>query len=353
MNSVITGTGSYIPTVTKTNADFNNERFYSASNEPFDAKNSVIIEKFKAITGIEERRYVTDDLLASDIAAIAAQKAINDSGIDPETLDYIILGQNFGDIKKGTIQTDILPSLATRVKHLLKIKNPNCVAYDVVFGCPGWVEGVIQAHTYIRAGLAKKCLIIGAETLSRVLDMHDRDSMIYSDGAGACILEFNANDKSGIMSHATQSHTFDEANYLFMGKSNIPDTDPKIRYIKMHGRKIYEYALNNVPLAMKTALDKSGASINEVKKVLIHQANEKMDEAIIKRFFRLYKTPVPERIMPMSIHKLGNSSVATVPTLLDLVAKGQLENHKVQKGDVIILASVGAGMNINAIVYKY
>ena len=121
----------------------------------------------------------------------------------------------------------------------------------------------------------------------------------------------------------------------------------------MHGRKIYEFALNNVPQAMKSALDKSGIEIDEVKKIFIHQANEKMDEAIIKRFYRLYKKPIPEGIMPMSIHKLGNSSVATVPTLLDLVLKGNIENQEVQKGDVIILASVGSGMNINAIVYRY
>ncbi|MDG1161008.1 MAG: 3-oxoacyl-[acyl-carrier-protein] synthase III C-terminal domain-containing protein, partial [Flavobacteriaceae bacterium] len=114
-----------------------------------------------------------------------------------------------------------------------------------------------------------------------------------------------------------------------------------------------EFALNNVPNAMKSALDKSGIPIEQVKKVFIHQANEKMDEAIIKRFYRLYKTPVPEGVMPMSIHKLGNSSVATVPTLLDLVIKGNLENQSIEKGDIIILASVGAGMNINAIVYRY
>ena len=353
MNSVITGTGSYIPTITKTNADFNKERFFNDKNEPFEATNDVIIEKFKAITGIEERRYAADDKQSSDIALIAAQKAIENANIDPEELDYIILAQNFGDIKKGTTQTDILPSLAARVKHLLRIKNPNCVAYDIVFGCPGWVEGVIQADTFIKAGMAKKCLVIGSETLSRVLDMHDRDSMIYSDGAGACIIEEKSNGTSGILSHATQSHTYEEANYLFMGKSNIPDTDPTVRYIKMHGRKIYEYALTNVPLAMKTALDKSGVAIADVKKVFIHQANEKMDEAIIKRFFRLYKTPTPEHVMPMSIHKLGNSSVATVPTLLDLVLKGKLDNHEVNNGDVIILASVGAGMNINAVIYKY
>ena len=121
----------------------------------------------------------------------------------------------------------------------------------------------------------------------------------------------------------------------------------------MLGRKIYEFALSKVPLAMKSALDKSGVAIDDVKKIFIHQANEKMDEAIIQRFYRLYKKRVPEGIMPMSIHELGNSSVATVPTLLDMVIKNQIPNQQIEKGDVFILASVGAGMNINAIVYKY
>ena len=353
MNSVITGIGSYIPSVVKKNSDFLEERFYSDKNEPYDATNEVIIEKFKAITGIEERRYASDDIDSSSMATIAAEKAIADADIDPETLDYIILAQNFGDIKKGTIQTDILPSLASRVKHNLKIKNPNCVAYDIVFGCPGWLQGVIQADLFIKAGAAKKCLVIGSETLSRVLDMHDRDSMIYSDGAGACIIEAKTNGNSGILSHAAVTHTYEEANYLFLGKSNVPNTDPNVRYIKMFGRKIYEFSLTNVPLAMQTALDKSGVDIKDIKKVFIHQANEKMDEAIIKRFFRLYKTHVPDHIMPMSIHQLGNSSVATIPTLLDLVYKSKLKNHHLHKGDIIILASVGAGMNINAVVYKY
>jgi len=354
LNSVITGIGSYIPTVVKKNADFLNERFYCEKNEPFGATNEVIIEKFKAITGIQERRYVTDDLNSCDIATIAAERAIADAKIDPETLDYIIFAQNFGDIKKGTIQTDIIPSLAARVKHHLKIANPNCVAYDIIFGCPGWIQAMIQAHLFIKAGEAKRCLVIGSETLSRILDMHDRDSMIYSDGAGAAILEAQEGaEKTGILGFSAMSHTLEEAGYLFLGKTNFPNGDPNIRYIKMFGRKIYEYALNHVPDAMKAALDKNGVDIHSVKKVFMHQANEKMDEAIIKRFFKLYKTPTPENIMPMSIHKLGNSSVATVPTLLDLVLKNKIENQHINKGDIVVLASVGAGMNINAIVYKF
>ncbi len=353
MKAVITGTGSYIPTIRKENKKFDTNVFLNADGSSFNTSNDVIIEKFKIITGIEERRYAEDNLTASDLGFFAAQNAITNANINSEDINYIIFAHNFGDVKNEAIQSDILPSLATRVKHLLGIKNPNCIAYDILFGCPGWIEGVIQAQAFIKAGIAEKVLVIGGETLSRVIDKHDRDSMIYSDGAGACIVEKSKNSNSGILSHASQTFAKEEAYHLFFGNSNDKNEDPNTRYIKMYGRKIYEFALTHVPNAMKIALDKSGVGIDDVKKIFIHQANEKMDEAIIKRFFRLYKKPIPEAIMPMSIHKLGNSSVATVPTLLDLVLKNKIENHNVAKGDVIILASVGAGMNINAIVYRY
>lgn len=351
MNIKITGSGSYIPTEVVSNIDFAKHVFLNDDGSPFPLPNEVITEKFYDITGIEERRYASDDLNTSDIATIAAKKAIEDAGIDPETLDYIIFAHNFGNVKKGAIQSDILPSLATRVKFDLRIKNPKCVAYDMLFGCPGWIEGVIQAQAFIKAGMAKKCLVIGAETLSRVVDLHDRDSMIYSDGAGATIIEATE-DEGGILAHETATFTYDEAYYLFFGNSFNKDHDPDVRYIKMHGRKIYEFALSQVPKAMASCLEKSGIDISEVKKVLIHQANEKMDEAIIQRFYKQYKQIPPEGIMPMSIHKLGNSSVATVPTLYDSLVKGKIENQELHKGDVIIFASVGAGMNINAIVYR-
>jgi 3-oxoacyl-[acyl-carrier-protein] synthase-3 len=351
MNIKITGSGSYIPTVTVKNKDFSNHVFLNEDGSNFGLTNDVITEKFYGITGIQERKYAADDLTTSEIAFIAAEKAIADAKIDPETLDYIIFAHNFGDVNKGAIQSDMLPSLASRVKHKLRIQNPKCIAYDMLFGCPGWVEGVIQAQAYIKAGMAKKCLVIGAETLSRVVDPHDRDSMIYADGAGATIIEAT-DDEGGILAHETATYTYDEAHFLFFGKSFNKDHDPNVRYIKMHGRKIYEFALSNVPKAMKECLDKSGVDISQLKKILIHQANEKMDEAIIQRFYKLYDQKIPEGIMPMSIHELGNSSVATVPTLFDLLIKGKIKDHSLNKGDVILFASVGSGMNINAIVYK-
>ncbi|WP_047545226.1 3-oxoacyl-ACP synthase III family protein [Psychroserpens sp. Hel_I_66] len=351
MSVKITGTGSFIPSVIEKNENFYNHEFLNADGSTINSSNEVIVDKFKAITGIQERRYIKEELLNSDIAFFAAEKAIQDAKIDKETLDYIIVAHNYGDVKHDSEQSDTVPSIASRVKHLLRIANPKCVGYDLLFGCPGWIEGVIQAKAFINSGIAKRCLVIGTETLSRVVDKHDRDSMIYSDGAGAVIVEESSED-GGIITHETATFALDEAHFIFFGKTNHPEITDQRRYIKMYGRKIYEFALTNVPLALKTCLEKSDYNIHDVKKILIHQANEKMDEAIVKRFYKLHGLPMPEGVMPMTINLLGNSSVATIPTLYDMILKGQLENQEIKKGDVILFASVGAGMNINAIVYK-
>jgi 3-oxoacyl-[acyl-carrier-protein] synthase-3 len=352
MNAIkIVGVGSYIPEMIKKNEDFLGNKFFNQDETAFDAAPEVIIEKFKAITGIEERRYVDDHLKTSDIAAIAAQKAIANSGIDQETLDYIIVAHNFGDVSHNKQQGDTVPSLSSRVKEKLQIDNPNCVAYDLLFGCPGWIEGCIHSLAFMKAGMAKRCLVIGAETLSRVVDPNDRDSMIYADGAGATIFELT-DASGGILSHKTATYTKTEASYIYFDKSFSPEREDDRAYIKMYGRKIYNFALSKVPDAMKTCLDESGKSIDDLKKIFIHQANEKMDEAIVHRFYKLYKKTAPKDIMPMSIDKLGNSSVATVPTLYDMFLNGDFEHEALKPGDTIMFASVGAGMNINAIVYE-
>jgi 3-oxoacyl-[acyl-carrier-protein] synthase-3 len=353
MATIISGTGSYIPSIIKTNLAFAENTFYGEDGVLIKTPNAEIVEKFKDITGIYERRYAEENMNTSEMASKAAELAIQDAGIDPETIDQIIVAHNFGDVLPGTIQTDTIPALASRVKHQLGIKNPNCVAYDILFGCPGWIQGVIQADSFIKSGMAKRCLVIGAETLSRVVDSHDRDSMIFSDGAGACIVEEDANTTSGILASSVQSHCVDEAYFLYLGKSYHPEGDEATRYIKMKGRKVYEYAIKNVPLAMKECIEKAGVDIHDVKKFFLHQANEKMDEGFIKALYKLYDIRiVPENIMPMSIHDLGNSSVATIPTLYDLVKRGKYKEHQLHKGDIVIFASVGAGMNINAICYR-
>jgi 3-oxoacyl-[acyl-carrier-protein] synthase-3 len=355
IRSVIIGSGSYIPEVIVKNATFEKSQFFERDGTKLYKSNKSIIEKFQQITGITERRYAKPEQNASDLAFLAAEDALESSGVDKETLDYIIVAHNFGDVASQSNRMSMLPSLASKVKALLKIENPDCVAYDLPFGCPGWVEGLIQANYFIRSGDAKRCLVIGTETLSRIIDPHDRDSMIYSDGSGAVIVEASQDPSIGLLSHKTQTHAFREAYLLSMDHSYSEFVEDKNDiFIKMNGRKVYEFAISCVPLVIKGALDKAGISIEEVNKVLIHQANDKMDQAILERLFKLYgKESIPEGIMPMTIEWLGNSSVATVPTLLDLILKKKLNGHTINKGDKVVMASVGAGMNINAVVYQY
>lgn len=355
MPSVITGSGCYIPKRRIGNEDFLSHEFFDADSSRLAKSNQEITEKFLEITTIAERRYVTDDLVASDIAYFSAVKAIESAGINKEELDYIIVAHNFGDIRSDNKRSDFVPSLAARVKHKLQIKSPDAIAYDLPFGCPGWLQAVIHANYFIKSGEAKKILVIGAETLSRVCDPHDRDSMLYSDGAGAIVLEAgDSADVNGILAHKTRSDTYLHSEMLYMGNSYNPDSENSDElYLKMYGRKLYQYALERVPQAIKDCLDKSDIHLSEVSKVLIHQANGKMDDAILQRLYSLYDiADIPDNVMPMTISWLGNSSVASIPTLLDLILRGKMEGHHIAKGDIVVFASVGAGMNINAMVYR-
>jgi 3-oxoacyl-[acyl-carrier-protein] synthase-3 len=364
MRTVITGTGSFIPAEVKLNRDFTIHEFYDERRQRIAGDVMEIIEKFEQITGISERRYACDDMNASGMAALAAARAIRDADADPETIDQLIVAHNFGDVATNSIQSAAVPSLASRVKKILGIKNPACVAYDLLFGCPGWVQGLIQADAFFKAGLAKKCLVVGTETLSRVIDPYDRDSMIFGDGAGAVLVEARPGipprtstpgagaPGAGILGSVAETHSLEESDYIRMGRSYFPQSDHCIRYMKMQGHKVYEFALSAVPGAMKACLEASKVEIDKVKKVFLHQANEKMDTAIIKAFYQLFNRQVPDCVMPMNIRELGNSSVATIPTLFDMVRKGVLPGHAISSGEIVLFASVGAGMNINAICYR-
>jgi 3-oxoacyl-[acyl-carrier-protein] synthase-3 len=352
--SVISGSGAYIPSVIQPNESFINQDFY-ADGKKLPQEPADIIRKFKAITGISERRYAEEELTAADIGYFAANAALKDAAINPEEIDQLIVAHNFGNVMPQGIQSVAVPSLASLIKHQLGIANPACVAYDILFGCPGWLQGLIQADAFFKAGLAKKALIVGTETLSRVIDHYDRDSMIFSDGAGAVVLEYKdvSSSGQGLLASVAQTHALKEVNYIGMGPSANPSQDQHIQYIKMNGRKVYEYALQQVPAAMKECLEKSGVDIGQLKKIFIHQANAKMDEAIIERFYQLYNHPIPDHILPMSIQQLGNSSVATIPTLYDMVRRNQFPLYRLESGDIILFASVGAGMSINAACYRY
>jgi len=352
-NTIIIGSGSYLPNRVIGRDFFLDSEFYSEDGVKIDKPVEETIAKFVEITEIENRRFIDEDLSNSQIGFEAAKIAIADANIDQEELDYIIYASNFGEVTVNGY-ADFMPTMAARVKNKLGIQNRKCITYDMLFGCPGWVEAMILADNLIKAKVAKTILVIGAETLSRVTDPHDRNRMIFADGAGAVVVKATEQENVGIIAHNTICDNGIELNYLANGPSINKEADQKRLYVRMLGRKIYEYALKNVPVAIKETIDDAGLSIGDIDKILIHQANAKMDYAMIERLHKLYDIKdYDHAISPMTIQDFGNSSVATIPTMFDLIIKGKMNGHSFKDKGNIVMTSVGAGMNINAIVYKF
>lgn len=352
--SKIVGTGSYEPQVVVPNQDFTDYQFYKANGEKNVKEPAKIVSKLAEISGITERLYAQEHINTSDLAYLAAKNALESSGIDGESLDHIIVAHNFGDVNSKTHYTDMLPNVAAKVKQKLGIINSDCVAYDILFGCPSWVQGVIQADYYLRSGDAKRVMVIGSDVMSRVLDPHDLDSMLFGDGAGAVILErFESEKPAGILCHKTVTDSVQGADFLRMGASYNEEVDEDRLFVKMNGRSVYKYAMEKVPATMDACLKKANVDIADLKQILIHQANEKMIRQLCKKLYSMHDRQMPETVFPLTVGKWGNSSAATVPMLLDHILKGKLEGHQIEAGDHIILSSVGGGMHANCIVYKH
>ena len=216
---------------------------------------------------------------------------------------------------------------------------------------------MIQADYYLRSGDCRRAMVIGAETLSRVSDPHDRDSMIYADGAGAMMLEAHATASGrrhslprGPVRHpgASLGTAVDGAILQSPARETIACTS------RWRARKLYEYALNTVPLASCESLEKAGLTLGDVGQGADPPGQREDGRGDPEAALQAVRQPgaFPRDIMPMTMSWLGNSSVATVPTLLDLLTKGQLEGHALNSGDRRRVASVGAGMNINSVIYK-
>ncbi|MFY1046592.1 3-oxoacyl-ACP synthase III family protein [Chryseobacterium sp. GP-SGM7] len=352
-NTIIIGSGSYLPNRVIGRDYFLDSEFYTEDGVKIDKPAEQTISKFVEITEIENRRFIDEDLSNSQIGFEAAKIAIADANVDQENLDYIIYASNFGEVTVNGY-ADFMPTMAARVKNKLGIKNRKCITYDMLFGCPGWVEAMILADNLIKAKVAKTILVIGAETLSRVTDPYDRNKMIFADGAGAVVVQATEQENVGIIAHNTICDNGIELNYLANGPSINKEADQKRLYVRMLGRKIYEYALKNVPAAIKETIDDAGLSIGDIDKILIHQANAKMDYAMIERLHKLYDVKdYDHSVSPMTVQDLGNTSVATIPTMFDLIIKGKMQGHSFKDNGNIVMTSVGAGMNINAIVYRF
>lgn len=354
INSVIKGTGSLLPEMLVPNSHFESNEFYDRAGNRVEKSNAEIIDKLETITGIRERRYIPFDEDSTRLMTGASQRALDDAGIDAGQLSGIIVAHNAGNMIPQTGAFHTVPNLAAALKHLLDCKNYNCFAYDILFGCPGWLQAVIQAHQSILSGDSTHILVTGLEVASRLLDPHDVDSMILADGCGACVVSRSDTGSGGVLSYSTYSHAQDDNRIIFLGESNKPGVEGSC-YFHMNGREVYKYATEWVPKVIKDALDKAKIGISEVDIFLFHQANAKMLCAIAKNLADLCGLPhnAFDGKIPSTIEFLGNTSVATIPTMLDLIKKNELDGYAISKGQIAVMASVGAGMHCNALVYQF
>lgn len=351
--TVIKGTGSVLPEVIVPNEHFNEFVFYDKNGVKLERQGAEVTAKLEAITGIRERRYISADEDSRPLMTGAAKLAVADAGIDFNDLDGIIVAHNAGNMLVGEKDFHTVPNMAAYLKNSLEIVKHECFAYDILFACPGWLQSVIQAHQIINNGDAENILVVGIEIASRLLDPFDLDSMILADGCGAAVLSKSVENK-GVLSYATFSHSQKDIENIYLGKSNNKDVAGNC-WFKMNGREVYRYATQWVPKVVKKALDKANLHLREVDIFLFHQANEKLNQAIAKNLADLYETEAETLAgkIPMTIQFLGNTSVATIPTMLDLILKGKLGDYEIKKGNTAVMTSVGAGMHCNSIVYRF
>lgn len=325
INVGISGVGSYVPEKILTNDDL---------AKIVDTSHDWIVER----TGIHERRIVEDYIATSDIGTIAAKNALEDANIKPEEIDLIIL---------ATVTADhAFPSTACIVqKNLGATKS---VAFDINAGCSGFVYGLSMAESYIKSGVYEKVLVIGAETLSKIMDWQDRNTCIlFGDGAGACILE-RCEEGYGILSTELGSDgTNGEVLIQEAGGSRLPasiDTvENRLHFIKMDGKEVFKFAVRVMEKASLNSLEKANLQLEDLDFLIPHQANIRIIDSAAKRL-KLEKDKVC-----VNLNKYGNMSSASVPVALDEAVK----SNKIQKGDNILLVAFGAGLTWASMTIKW
>lgn len=321
----IIGIGSYVPEKIVTNKDL--EKMVETSDEWIVSR-----------TGIKQRHVVEAGIATSDLAAHAAQKALLDAGITADEIDLIIVATATPDM--------LFPSTACLVQD--KIKASKAAAFDLSAGCSGFAYGLVTGSQFIKTGLYKKVLLIGAETLSTILDWNDRNTCIlFGDGAGAVILgEVPAG--FGILGvDLGADGSGGELLKLPAGGSRIPTTNESINqglhYLQMSGNDVFKFAVKVMGESAVKSLDNSGLSHTDVDCLIPHQANIRIIQSAAKRL----KLPMEKVIV--NVDKYGNTSAASIPIAMDEAIK----DNKLKNGDVVVLVGFGAGLTWASCVIKW
>ncbi len=321
----ISGVGSFVPDKIITNNDL---------SKMVDTSNEWIIER----TGISERRILGENMATSDMATIAGLKAIEDAKITPEEIDLIIV---------TTVTSDhAFPATACILqKNLGAIK---AASLDINAGCSGFLYGVSIGENFIKSGTYEKVLVIGAETLSRIVDWEDRNTcVLFGDGAGACVLE-KVEEGFGILSSELGSDgTNGEVLILPAGGSKLKASketiENRLHFIKMDGKEVFKFAVRVMEKASLNVLEKANLKLEDLDLLIPHQANIRIIDAAIKKL-KLDKDKIC-----VNLDKYGNMSSASIPIALDEAVK----KNRIKRGDNILLVAFGAGLTWASMTIKW
>ena len=320
MTTKIIGIGSYVPDTVVTNQDL--MKF-------LDTDDDWIRER----TGICERR-VSKDMGTCGLAIEAAKRAIDDAGIDPKEIDLIVLATSSGDRAFPAAAMDVQAAIGA----------VNAVGFDITAACSGFIFGLHIAHSFFAAGIYKTALIIGAETLSKVVDWTDRGTCIlFGDGAGAAVVRAS---ETGIIrtlmgSDGTKGWTL-ECQARNLGNC-VNGIKPELGFMKMDGKEVFKFAVRKVPEIVAQILEDAQMDPEEIKYFVLHQANFRILEAASRRL------KVPMDRIPVNIDRYGNTSAASVPILLDELKR----DGKLERGDKLVLAGFGSGMTWGATLLEW
>lgn len=320
MTARIIGTGSYLPETIVTNDDL--AKIMDTSDEWIRSR-----------TGIGERHLVKEETTVS-MSAEAARRALQDAGVAPEEVDMIILATVSGD--------HITPAAACMVQA--EIGATKAVAFDVNGACSGFIFALHTVQAYILAGMCRTAVIIGAETLSKIMDWNDRSTcVLFGDGAGAAVVRA---DETGLLAY---DHGSDGSRGMVLAGISRLNNNPlvqnstELQYVQMDGQEVYKFAVTAVPESINRVLGSAGLTTDDIRYFLLHQANIRILQSVSKRL------KVTEDKFPISLDHCGNVSAASVPILLDEVNKKGMLN----KGDKIVLSGFGGGLTWGSTVLEW
>ncbi|HVE86135.1 MAG TPA: beta-ketoacyl-ACP synthase III [Myxococcales bacterium] len=324
--TAIIGTGAYAPEKVLTNFDL--EKLVETSDQ-------WIVER----TGIRERHLAADDEVTSDMALKASIRALEMASTRPEELDLVIVGTVTGDMP--------FPSCASFLQHKLGAKK--AMAFDVGAACAGSIFGLSVGDMYIRAGTARRVLVVGAELLSRITDWKDRNTcVLFGDAAGAMVLGPSSDPQSGVIGHHLRTEgSLTDILMLKGGGSRYPMNEERLKQsfhkVFMNGREVYKFAVRALTEASRTVLEQNGLRPSQVDHVIAHQANLRIIDAILERL------EVPRERCWLNIDRYGNTSSASLPTTLDEANRA----GRLKKGDLILMMAIGAGMAYGASLVRW